>query len=201
VASRPSLVRLWNQRARAWCRRVHVSQCPVWPGGHDGAVAAASSRLTCGTVSGISPGSAGGDWPGRTGGAACVSVRSRSRAAVTAQIARAAQVPLPVVAMSYLAGTPSRMSLGSLKHLNPAVSCRPRMPPGSAFASLRQGQARGRPSSSLTGDRRVRRRPCERKRQRSHMYHRIDPNPPSAVFRFVAEARQDLPVLLASARQ
>ena len=56
--------------------------------GHDGTVSAASSRLTCGTVSGTRPGSAGGGWSAATGGGACVSVRSRSSAAVTAQIAR-----------------------------------------------------------------------------------------------------------------
>jgi integrase len=41
-------------------------------------------------VSGIIPGSAGGGWPGRAGGGAWVSVRSRSKAAVTAQAASAA---------------------------------------------------------------------------------------------------------------
>ena len=51
---------------------------------------AASRRRVSGTVSGIMPGSAGGGWPGVAGGAARVSVRQRSRAAVTAQIARVA---------------------------------------------------------------------------------------------------------------
>ena len=89
---RASLARLWNQRERAWWWRVQVSHWSSCSGGHDGAVAAASSRLTCGTVSGMRPGSAGGGWSGRVGGGACVSVWSRRRAAVTAQIARAAQV-------------------------------------------------------------------------------------------------------------
>ena len=53
-------------------------------------VRAASRRLISGTVSGIIPGSGGGGWSGLTGGGAWVSVRSWSRAAVTAQIARAA---------------------------------------------------------------------------------------------------------------
>ena len=53
-------------------------------------VRAASSRLISGMVSGIMPGSAGGGWPGRTGGGAWVSVRSLTRAAVMAQMARAA---------------------------------------------------------------------------------------------------------------
>jgi hypothetical protein len=46
--------------------------------------------LISGTVSGIMPGSGGGAWSGAAGGAAWVSVRPRSRAAVTAQMARAA---------------------------------------------------------------------------------------------------------------
>jgi hypothetical protein len=37
LASRASLARLWNQRARAWWRRIQISQCSTWPGGHDGA--------------------------------------------------------------------------------------------------------------------------------------------------------------------
>jgi hypothetical protein len=41
-----------------------------------------------GTVSGIIPGSAGCSWPGRVGGGSWVSVRSRSKAAVTVQAAR-----------------------------------------------------------------------------------------------------------------
>jgi len=49
-----------------------------------------SRRVISGTVSGIIPGSAGGGWSGRAGGGAWVSVRSRSKAAVTAQAARAA---------------------------------------------------------------------------------------------------------------
>jgi hypothetical protein len=53
------------------------------------AEAAASRRLTSGTVSGIIPGSGGGGWSGLTGGGARVSVRSLSKAAVTAQMARA----------------------------------------------------------------------------------------------------------------
>ena len=51
---------------------------------------APSRRAISGTVSGIMPGSAGGGWPGRTGGGAWVSVRCLSRAAVMAQMARAA---------------------------------------------------------------------------------------------------------------
>src|SRR5262245_64415110 len=58
--------------------------------GRGGVVRAASRRLISGTVSGIIPGSAGGGWPGLTGGGAWVLVRSSSRAAVTAQMARAA---------------------------------------------------------------------------------------------------------------
>jgi hypothetical protein len=57
---------------------------------------------------------------------------------------------LPVTATFYSSDTPSRTSLGSWKHSNPAVSCRLRMPPESACASLRQARALGRPSSSLT---------------------------------------------------
>ena len=53
-------------------------------------VRAASRRLISGMVSGIMPGSGGGGWPGRTGGGAWVSVRSLTRAAVMAQMARAA---------------------------------------------------------------------------------------------------------------
>jgi len=43
-----------------------------------------------GTVSGIIPGPAGGGWSGRAGGGGWVSVRSRSKAAVVAQMANAA---------------------------------------------------------------------------------------------------------------
>ena len=49
-----------------------------------------ASSLISGMVSGIMPGSAGGGWPGRTGGGAWVSVRSRRSAEVMAQMARAA---------------------------------------------------------------------------------------------------------------
>jgi hypothetical protein len=77
-----SLARWRNQRERAWWRRVQPDQCSAWPGGLS--VAAASRRLTSGTVSGIIPGSGGGGWSGLTGGGggACVSVRSFSKAAV-----------------------------------------------------------------------------------------------------------------------
>ena len=60
----------------AWWQRIQISQCLTWPGGHDGAVAAASSRRICGTVSGMRQASGGGAWSGRTGGAAWVSVSS-----------------------------------------------------------------------------------------------------------------------------
>ena len=53
-------------------------------------VRAASRRLISGMVRGITPGSAGGGWPGLTGGGAWVSVRSRSSAVVMAQMASAA---------------------------------------------------------------------------------------------------------------
>ena len=88
--SRASLARLWNHRERAWWRRVHASQWMVCAGGQGGVVRSASRRLISGTVSGIMPGSGGGDWSERVGVGAWVSVRSFSSAAVTAQIARAA---------------------------------------------------------------------------------------------------------------
>ena len=50
----------------------------------------ASKQASLGTVSGIIPGSAGEGWSGRTRADARVSVRWRSWAAVTAQMARAA---------------------------------------------------------------------------------------------------------------
>src|ERR1035441_2567600 len=84
-----SLARWWYQRERAWWRRVQADQCSVWPGGCGVVVAAASWRVTSGTVSGIIPGSGGGGWSGVTGGGAWVSVRSFSKAAVMAQMARA----------------------------------------------------------------------------------------------------------------
>ena len=84
-----SLARWWNQRERAWWRRVQADQCSVWPGGCGVVVAAASRRFTSGTVSGIIPGSGGGGWSGLTGGGAWVPVRSFREAAVTAQMARA----------------------------------------------------------------------------------------------------------------
>ena len=65
-------------------------QCSAWPGGLGGWVKAVSRRAISGTVSGIMPGSAGGGWSGRAGGGAWVSVRSPQRAAVMAQMARAA---------------------------------------------------------------------------------------------------------------
>src|ERR1035437_2028352 len=89
-ASRASLARLWNQRERAWCRRRQLTQWSLCPGGRGMVAVSAIRCLISGTVSGIMPGSAGGGWSGETGPAAWVSVRSRSRAAVTAQIARAA---------------------------------------------------------------------------------------------------------------
>ena len=52
--------------------------------------AAASRRWISRTVSGMSPGLDGGAWAGPAGGGAWEPVRSRSWAAVTAQIARAA---------------------------------------------------------------------------------------------------------------
>jgi len=82
-----SLVRWWYQRERAWWRRVQLDQCSAWLAGRGVVVAAASSRLTSGTVSGIIPGSGGRGWSGLTGGGAWVSVRSRSWAAVMAQMA------------------------------------------------------------------------------------------------------------------
>jgi hypothetical protein len=85
-----SRVRWWNQRERAWWRRRQFSQWVACPGGRDGRLRPASRRAISGMVSGISPGSGGGGWSGPAGGGAWVSVRSRSMAAVTAQIARAA---------------------------------------------------------------------------------------------------------------
>jgi hypothetical protein len=79
-------VRWWYQADRAWWRRRQASQWVAAPGGGGWA----SRRPVSGTVSGIMPGSAGGGWSGRTGAGARVSVRWRSSAAVTAQIARAA---------------------------------------------------------------------------------------------------------------
>jgi len=79
-----------HPRDRAWWRHRHWSQRAAWPGGFGRARAAASSFLTSGTVSGARPGSAGGGIPGSAGGAAWVPARSLSRAAVTAQTARAA---------------------------------------------------------------------------------------------------------------
>ena len=86
AVSRASLVRWWYQRERAWWRRRQVSQCAAVPGGGG----RASRRPVSGTVCGIMPGSAGGSWCGSTGAGGWVSVRRRSRAAVTAQMARAA---------------------------------------------------------------------------------------------------------------
>ena len=64
----------------------HVNQrAAAWGGG-----GWASSRPVSGMVSGIIPGWAGGGWSGRAGAGARVSVRRRSKAAVTAQMARAA---------------------------------------------------------------------------------------------------------------
>jgi hypothetical protein len=83
---RASRVRWWYQAESAWWRRRQASQWVAAPGGGGWA----SSRPVSGTVSGIMPGSAGGSWSGRTGAGARVSVRRRSRAAVTEQIARAA---------------------------------------------------------------------------------------------------------------
>jgi hypothetical protein len=59
-------------------------------GGPGPAARVVSRRVISGTVGGIIPGSAGGGWLGRAGDGACVSVRSRSKAAVTAQTASAA---------------------------------------------------------------------------------------------------------------
>ena len=72
-----------------------VAAAPVQPSARRGragglAGGVASRRVISGTVSGIIPGSAGGGWSGLAGGGAWVSVRSRSKAAVTAQMARAA---------------------------------------------------------------------------------------------------------------
>jgi hypothetical protein len=83
-------VRWWYQRERAWWRRRQVSQCPVARGG-GGWV---SRRPVSGTVSGIMPGSAGEGWSGRTGAGAWVLVRWRRRAAVMAQVARAAMTSM-----------------------------------------------------------------------------------------------------------
>src|SRR5690242_2060681 len=84
--ARASSVRLWYQRDRAWWRRRQSSQCAALPGGGG----RLSRRPVSGTVSGIIPNSAGGGWSGSTGAGAWVPVRRRSRAAVTAQMARAA---------------------------------------------------------------------------------------------------------------
>ena len=84
--SRASRVRWWYQRERAWWRRRQVSQCPACAGR--------------GWVGEQAPGFGDGerDHPGVGGrglvrpdrGGAWVPVRRRSRAAVTAQMARAA---------------------------------------------------------------------------------------------------------------
>jgi hypothetical protein len=79
-------VRWWYQRARAWWRRLKASQWTAAPGG----AGRISRRAISAAVSGIMPVSAGGAWPGLTGGGAWVSVRFLSWAAVTAQMARAA---------------------------------------------------------------------------------------------------------------
>jgi len=50
--SRPSRVRWWNQRERAWWRRRQVIQWWMWPGGFGWSSAAARSRLVSGTVRG-----------------------------------------------------------------------------------------------------------------------------------------------------
>ena len=70
---RASRVRWWYQAESAWWRRRHASQWLAAPGGGGWA----SRWQVSGTVSGIMPGSAGGDWSGRTGAGARVIVQSR----------------------------------------------------------------------------------------------------------------------------
>jgi len=91
---------LWNQRNRAWWRRLQWSQRAAWPGGSGWLRAAASSRFTSWTLSGIRPGSRGGGSCGLAGGGAWALMRFLSRAAVTAQMARAATSSMRSLAKS-----------------------------------------------------------------------------------------------------